>query len=90
MTDEENDRPAWGKRDPLEVEAKQCLSFEPRIRGGYSLHSEHRPELCIEPCQRHIARVVDCCKADPDRDVIECPKCGEQRSVPCSFDEEFS
>ena len=22
MTDEENDRPAWGKRDPLEVEAK--------------------------------------------------------------------
>src|SRR6266403_1363829 len=30
MTDEENDRPAWGKRDPLEVEAmdeKEELEF---------------------------------------------------------------
>jgi hypothetical protein len=27
MTDEENDRPAWGKRDPLEVEAMTPLEI---------------------------------------------------------------
>ena len=29
MTDEENDRPAWGKRDPLEVEAMSANRLSP-------------------------------------------------------------
>src|SRR6266403_4675087 len=35
MTDEENDRPAWGKRDPLEVEAKMdSFDSDPLILDG--------------------------------------------------------
>jgi len=31
VTDEENDRPAWGKRDPLEVEAKKVWTLSPMM-----------------------------------------------------------
>ena len=34
MTDEENDRPAWGKRDPLEVEAKMDFDADKPILDG--------------------------------------------------------
>jgi len=83
MTDEENDRPAWGKRDPLEVEAI-------RIRNGHSLHAEEDPSLCDLHCERHIGRVVDCCHRKPDIDVVECPRCGKQWETLCTFDEDFS
>ncbi len=39
MTDEENDRPAWGKRDPLEVEAKMDSFDSERLILDGSTHA---------------------------------------------------
>lgn len=61
-----------------------------RIRGGYSLHDEHKPELCKSDEGCGSWRCVDCCGVEDERDVIECARCGKQRSVRCSFDEDFS
>jgi hypothetical protein len=33
---------------------------------------------------------VDCCKQEEDRDVIECSRCGRQKQVACSFDDDMS
>lgn len=61
-----------------------------RIRGGYSRHDEHKPELCTGIGCGASWTCVDCCKQEADRDVIECAICGRQKSVSCSFDEDFS
>jgi len=60
-----------------------------RIKGGYSLHDKEKPELCQHGIHGHW-RVVDCCKQEEDRDVIECSRCGKQKQVACSFDDDMS
>ena len=60
-----------------------------RIVGSDSKHAFHDPSLCNgKNCDSWT--LVDCCEAEEDRDVIECTRCGEQRSVKCSFDSDFS
>jgi hypothetical protein len=66
-----------------------------RVKGGSSLHDDYKPELCGDwrgggRCESHNARVVDCCGREPDRDVVECPRCGKQWSQRCNFDEDMS
>jgi len=65
-----------------------------RVYGGYSLHEQHKPELCPSRIGRSPecgeARVVDCCGVEEDRDIVECALCGKQWSVRCSFDDDFS
>lgn len=68
-----------------------------RIQGGSSLHDHFDRSTCprenISLSWSGIRcgpwRVVDCCKAQADRDVEECARCGRQQSVRCSFDEEY-
>jgi hypothetical protein len=52
MRDEENDRPAFGKRDPLEVEAmKTCAGYE---------HAGHFiPEHMVEGLDLYINRGIE-------------------------------
>lgn len=60
-----------------------------RVTGGYSLFEREQPELCkrgLEPCG--IARVVKC--DGGDWDVVECSKCGKQRTQRCTFDDEYA
>jgi len=60
-----------------------------RVTGDFSLHAEHKPDLCTgDKCGPW--RVVDCCKRHEDMDVVECAKCGLQKVVGCSFDEDMS
>lgn len=61
-----------------------------RIRGEFSTHSEHKPELCSGLDCSATWRCVDCCGVDADRDVLECVLCGRQKSVRCNFDEDMS
>lgn len=59
-----------------------------RIVGGYSMHDGHKPELCPNPTYNFclgLARCVDCCGVEDDRDIIECSRCGKQWSERCSF-----
>jgi len=60
-----------------------------RIVGGYSLHDAHKPELCKHD-SKCFWRCVDCCGVKDDRDIVECSTCGQQKSVRCNFDEDFS
>ena len=61
-----------------------------RVVSEYSLWPEEHPELCKrtqgEPCGE--ARCVQC--DGGDWDVVECSKCGKQKTVPCTFDEDYS
>ncbi|WP_438396389.1 hypothetical protein [Caballeronia sp. DA-9] len=60
-----------------------------RVVGGFSLWPEERPELCnkgIERCGE--ARCVAC--DGGDWDVVECSKCGKQKKVRCTFDDDFA
>lgn len=62
-----------------------------RIVGGYSTHAAENSEKarhCI--FNGHAWRCVDCCGVEQDRDILECQHCGRQKSVSCSFDEDFS
>ncbi len=43
MTDEENDRPAWGKRDPLEVEAMKIRAGMEADYAEYKEINSHDP-----------------------------------------------
>lgn len=55
-----------------------------RITGGYSIHTEEKPELC--PDRRHAHwRVVRC---DDKWDTVECGRCGKQREAWCTMDED--
>lgn len=55
-----------------------------RIRGGQSLH----PERLLLDCDHQRGwRTIVC--LDP-RDIVECPICGEQREMRCTFDDDFS
>lgn len=57
-----------------------------RITGGYSLHTQEDPSQCPEGT--HLRwREVYC---DGDWDVIECSRCGQQKRVPCTFDDEYA
>lgn len=57
-----------------------------RVCNEHSLHKEERPERC--PNFIHATwRVLMC---DGETDVVECSRCGKQRTVACDFDEEFS
>lgn len=58
-----------------------------RVRGGYSLHNEEKPELCGTEARCGPWRTVQCAN---DIDVIECALCGKQRTESCTFDEEMS
>lgn len=64
------------------------MSLIPRIVGGYSTHDRHKPELCTDQCGPW--RCVDCCGVEDERDILECQTCGKQKSVRCTFDEDFS
>ena len=44
-------------------------------------HREQNP--CV-----HFWRVIECNGGDTD--VVECPRCGQQKQVRCNFDEEYS
>ena len=67
-----------------------------RIVGGCSLHAEYDPSKCpkvtpgLKDQRCGLARCVDCCKETPDMDVIECSRCGQQRTVACTFDDDYS
>ena len=56
-----------------------------RVTGEHSIHPS---VIAAEPhdCSAYY-RTVAC--AD-ERDVVECSKCGKQREVRCTFDEECS
>lgn len=62
-----------------------------RIVAGCSLHDAEKPDLCQ---RQHLRcpepRVVDCCGVADERDIVECPRCGKQWTVPCFFDEDCS
>lgn len=62
-----------------------------RIKGGCSYHEAEIPGRC-QPYHHACPepRVVDCCTIKPEQDILECPHCGKQWSVRCSFDEDFS
>lgn len=62
-----------------------------RIVGGYSDHAAEDAEkakVCGQ--EGHSWRCVDCCGVERDRDILECTNCGRQKSVSCSFDEDFA
>lgn len=73
-------------------------SHEPRAGGDYSMHTAYDPEKCpktssnpeVKKLSCGEARVVDCCEQEKERDIEECSRCGLQRSVPCSFDDDFA
>ena len=62
-----------------------------RIKGGCSLHDTERPGAC-QPYHHRCPepRCVDCCGVVDEHDIVECPHCGKQWTVPCSFDEDYS
>lgn len=62
-----------------------------RIKGGCSLHDAEKPDRC-QPYHHRCPepRCVDCCAVVDERDILECPHCGKQWTVPCSFDEDYS
>ena len=57
-----------------------------RVRGGHSLHDEEKPALCRNGYHEHW-RTVSC---NNEVDVIECSRCGQQRTTRCTFDEDYS
>lgn len=72
-------------------------SHEPRVRGGCSLFAAFDPALCpretpalpgFDRCG--FERVVDCCGQVDEHDVVECSRCGRQKLVACTFDEDYS
>lgn len=71
------------------------------IQNEFTLHTSYDPTKCPRETGKYdqysaegrcgSARVVDCCKsAGPERDIVECSKCGKQREMSCSFDDECS
>lgn len=62
-----------------------------RIKGGCSLHDAERPNRCLPEHHRcPEPRTVDCCGVVDEHDIVECPLCGKQWTVPCNFDEDYS
>lgn len=63
-----------------------------RIIGGYSLHEEEMPELCPNGFLGYHGDwlFVDCGEVVEGRDIVECKRCGKQKSVKCDFDDEYS
>lgn len=57
-----------------------------RIQNTKTLHTEEKPG-----CPLHEWRVVECCgpNSGPDRDIVECSKCGRQETQYCNFDEDY-
>ena len=49
-------------------------------------HSLHAAEKDIGPHTCHW-RTIEC---DGETDVVECSKCGKQRTAPCNFDDDYS
>lgn len=62
-----------------------------RIKGGCSLFEAECKERC-QPFHHRCPepRVVDCCGVVDEHDIVECPHCGKQWTVPCNFDEDYS
>jgi hypothetical protein len=59
-----------------------------RVDSEYSHWPEEHPELCVSGESCGEARCVKC--DGGAWDVVECSKCGKQRTVPCTFDEDYS
>lgn len=57
-----------------------------RVSGGQSLHEAEDVTKCPEG-KHALWRTVAC---DGVTDVIECSRCGQQRTTSCTFDEDFS
>jgi hypothetical protein len=66
------------------------FSREPRIGGSSSLFEAFNPAACLPYFSCPEPRVVDCCKAEEDHDIVECPRCGRQWATRCTFDEDMS
>lgn len=67
-----------------------------RIHGGCSLHATFTPEKCPRETPHLFEvrcgpwRCVDCCGVTEDHDIEECARCGRQKTVACTFDEDYS
>lgn len=59
MRDDENDRPAWGKKDPLEIETKKQAHY-----GPFDAFSSFTREELIESVRMWINK---CDKAEADQ-----------------------
>jgi hypothetical protein len=60
-----------------------------RLIGGYSLHDAVDPNACLRGHEGSW-RCVDCEDlAGPGRDIVECSRCGAQKTVRCDFDDEY-
>jgi len=53
----------------------------------HSIHEAENPARCPGGIHLGTWRTLTC---DGVTDVVECPRCGRQKSVPCNFDEEYS
>ena len=60
-----------------------------RVTGGSSIFTEEKAELCkkSQGIQCGFARVVFC---NNETDIIECSRCGKQRTTTCNFDEDYA
>jgi hypothetical protein len=54
-----------------------------RVRTNSSMHDSEK----VDAWCRHDWRVIAC---DSDRDIVECRKCGKQKTCRCCFDEDFA
>jgi Neuraminidase (sialidase) len=58
-----------------------------RVHSSTSLHDSEKPELCSDG-KHDMWRVVKC---DGSKfDTVECSRCGKQKTVACTFDEDYS
>ena len=61
-----------------------------RIKSDTSLHSQEKPELC--PGNVHAYwRCIECCgpNSGDGYDILECSRCGQQKTVLCCFDDDY-
>lgn len=58
-----------------------------RVRNEFSLHDEEKPDKCSFPGHQGTWRSLVC---NGERDIVECSRCGHQRTMRCNFDEEYA
>lgn len=67
-----------------DIEAIAAVDRGERVTGEHSLHAV---ELPGSHCCDHQWRTLFC---NNDRDVVECSKCGRQRTCRCNFYDEYA
>ncbi len=73
--------------DQLEFqEVLAALKRGERVKGPHSIH-EKEIEPCPCPGFNHTWRTLFC---DFKTDILECSRCGAQRTARCNFDDEYA